>query len=129
MNISRQSTAPGNRVSSHTETSPQNRESQIVLEAITRQFYPDLKSDMLLNEDIVNLGYLYKPLMNNINRLPRNEKQFVETINELKRQFKSEASLNTMSESKIDQYLNDIFKAKNRNELEMRINNSELTLD
>lgn len=107
------------------ERATQTREKRIALEAISRQFYPDLTSDRM---ESVDFEYLYNPLVNNIDILPEKEKGFVETIDELKRQFalNLRSSSPRRSENDIYEYLNSIFQAKNQTELTNKIDSSTI---
>lgn len=103
-------------------SSPETRERLIVETALQSQRYPDLTSEKMKNENDVDFKYLYLPLASNPNRLPEREREFIEAINRLKISLRNHA----IPEDTIHEYLNNIFRAKNRTELDAMMDSSSI---
>jgi hypothetical protein len=101
---------------------PDSKEKLIVKRALRKQFYPNLTLDRLKNERETNFEYLYTPLKQNIDKLPKEEKKLVDSVENLKNKLVT----NNIPKRRINAYLNDTFKEKNRIELENKINSSAI---
>lgn len=101
---------------------PDSKEKLIVKRALRKQFYPNLTLDRLKNETETNFEYLYRPLKQNIDKLPKEEKKLIDSVENLKNKLVAK----NIPKRRINAYLNETFETKNRIELENKISSSAI---